>query len=283
VPELPEAETIARGLDRRLAGSFVRRVRVHRHEVVQPMRPGTFVRRLSGRRIERVGRRGKWITAQLDDGSRWVTQLRMTGRFTWEPPGRLRTAPHLSASLLVEGTDASGIVRFFDVRRFARMWIVDPAEWLEIDLRLGIEPLSDDFTPDALGDLLARSRAPIRNALLDQHRIAGIGNIYASEACFLAALDPRRAARTLAADEIERLHGAIRQVLERAIAQQGTSFSDYKDVNGAVGNYQNELAVYGRAGEACVRCDGKIARVVMAGRSAFYCPVCSVRRRSVHR
>ena len=202
----------------------------------------------------------------------------MTGRFTWEPPGRLRTAPHLSTSLLVEGTDSSGIVRFFDVRRFARMWIVDPAEWLAIDSRLGIEPLSDDFTPDALGDLLTRSRAPIRNALLDQHRVAGIGNIYASEACFLAALDPRRAARTLAAGEIERLHKAIRQVLERAIAQQGTSFSDYKDVTGAVGNYQNELAVYGRAGEACVRCEGKIARVVMAGRSAFYCPVCSVRR-----
>lgn len=274
MPELPEAETIARGLHSRMAGQVVRRVRVHRDEVVEPLRPRTFVRRLTGRRILSVGRRAKWITAELDDGSRWVTQLRMTGRFSWEPPGALRSAPHLAASLLVEGRRESGIVRFFDVRRFGRMWVLPEMEWADIDSRLGIEPLSPQFTPERLAERFTRSRAPIRNALLDQRRIAGIGNIYANEVCHLARLDPRRPSLSLGASEIERLHSAIRSVLARAIARQGTSFSDYRSVAGEEGEFQNELAVYGRAGEACPRCGEEIARVVMAGRSAFLCSTC---------
>ena len=276
MPELPEAETIAAGLHRRIAGSTVRRVRVHRDEVVEPMRPRAFARALTGRSIVRVGRRAKWISVELDDDARWVTQLRMTGRFAWDPPGQLRNAPHLSASLLVDGPRESGIVRFFDVRRFARMWVLSPQAWSELDSRLGIEPLSDAFTPARLTELLSRSRAPIRNALLDQHRIAGIGNIYASEACYRAEIDPRRPALSLGDIEAERLHGAIRSILGEAIERQGTSFSDYRGVAGDEGEFQNELAVYGRAGEHCGRCGGVIEREMMAGRSAFFCTRCQI-------
>ena len=274
MPELPEAETIARGLNDAIAGLVVERVRIHRDEVVQPMTAPGFRRALRGRRIESVGRRAKWLTADLDNGHRWVTQLRMTGRFTWSPPSALRPEPHLSLSIDLAGSEEGGVLRFYDTRRFGRTWVLDPGAWTEIDARLGIEPLSRRFTPDRLATVLARSRAPIRNLLLDQHRIAGIGNIYASEACYVSGIDPRRPAASLNTSEIERLHSGIRSVLRGAIARRGTTFSDYRDVLGSRGSFQNRLDVYGRNGEPCRRCGSEIERVVLAGRSAFFCPGC---------
>ncbi len=274
MPELPEAETIARGLNDAIAGLVVERVRVHRHEVVEPMTPPAFRRALGGRRIESVGRRAKWLTADLDNGHRWVTQLRMTGRFTWLPPSALRREPHLSLSIILAGSEDGRVLRFYDTRRFARTWVLDPSTWTEIDTRLGIEPLSRRFTPARLSAVLARSQAPIRNLLLDQHKIAGIGNIYASEACYVAGIDPRRLACSLNRTEIERLHSGIRSVLRGAIARRGTTFSDYRDVLGGRGDFQNRLDVYGRTGERCHRCASEIERAVLAGRSAFYCPGC---------
>jgi formamidopyrimidine-DNA glycosylase len=274
MPELPEAETIARGLHAALASHRVQQVRIHRREVVEPMSTVAFRRALTGRLILSVGRRAKWIVATLDDGCRWVTQLRMTGRFTWAPAGRLRVEPHLSVSLLIASAPGQGVLRFYDVRRFARMWALTPAEWSKLDERLGIEPLSPAFTPKSLSNALGRSRAPIRNVLLDQARIAGIGNIYASEACHTAQIDPRREAGSLARSQIRRLHAAIQTVLEEAVGRSGTSFSDYRDVLGGTGGFQDVLAVYGREGEECRRCGGEIERVVLAGRSAFFCARC---------
>jgi len=274
MPELPEAETIARGLDAAVGGLVVEQVRVHRREVVEPMTAPGFRRALQGRRIERVRRRAKWLTAELDNGHRWVTQLRMTGRFTWSPPSALRAAPHLSLSVILTSPEQDGLLRFFDTRRFARTWVLDADAWCEIDARLGIEPLSRRFSSARLSAVLERSRAPIRNLLLDQRKIAGIGNIYASEACHVAGIDPRRPARSLDAPEVERLHSAIRSVLRRAIARRGTTLSDYRDILGGSGSFQNRLDVYGRNGEPCHRCGCDIARVVLAGRSAFYCPAC---------
>lgn len=274
MPELPEAESIARALDAKLAGATVTGVCVHRSEVVEPMRASVFGQRLRGRTVESVGRRGKWITAELDDGSRWVTQLRMTGRFAWAPPGHLSSKPHLSLSLRVAGPNASGIVRFFDVRRFARTRIVTPEEWADIDSSLGVEPLSESFTVEGLAELFQGTRAPVRNALLDQARIAGIGNIYANEACYYAGIHPGRPGGDLSEGELKRLHAAVRDVLDRAIRSQGTTFRDYRGIAGDQGSFQNELAVYGRAGERCPRCEAEIERSVMAGRSAFYCPGC---------
>ncbi|MGD8869206.1 MAG: bifunctional DNA-formamidopyrimidine glycosylase/DNA-(apurinic or apyrimidinic site) lyase [Gemmatimonadales bacterium] len=274
MPELPEAETIARGLNAAIAGLVVARVRVHRNEVVQPMTPTGFRRALSGRRIERVGRRAKWLAAELDSGQRWVTQLRMTGRFTWSPSAPFRREPHLSLSVQLEGSIDAGVLRFYDTRRFARTWVLDPDAWAAVDTQLGIEPLSRRFTPNRLSTILARSRAPIRNLLLDQRKVAGIGNIYASEACFLAGIDPRRPARSLSNTEIERLHSGIRSVMRSAISRRGTTLSDYRDVLGGRGDFQNRLEVYGRVGEPCHRCGTEIERIVLAGRSAFCCPAC---------
>ena len=274
MPELPEAETIARGLHATIAGSRVERVRVHRAEVVEPMTAAAFRRALTDRRITSVGRRAKWIVASLDDGNRWVTQLRMTGRFDWSAASRLQARPHLSVSVLVQRADTGGVIRFYDVRRFARMWVLDPAAWSELDARLGIEPQSDEYTPASLASVLAPSRAPIRNVLLDQRRIAGIGNIYASEACYLARVDPRRPATTLVMPEVRKLHRAIRVVLGEAVERRGTSFSDYRDLLGDEGTFQNVLDVYDREDDTCRRCGDQIIRVVMAGRSAYLCPGC---------
>ncbi len=274
MPELPEAETIARELHGRIAGRTLRRIRVHREELVEPLTPTAFRRALKGRRVDTVIRRGKWITALLDDGHRWVTQLRMTGRFSWGPPSPLRADRHLSASFLVGASTDEGVVRFYDTRRFGRMWVLGSEAWAQLDARLGIEPLSDEFTCEALGQRLAGSRAPIRNVLLDQNRIAGIGNIYANEACYLAEVDPRRAAGSLDDSQILRLHAAILSVLREAIARRGTSFNDYRDLAGDEGEFQDRLNVYGRAGETCQRCGSEIARTALAGRSAFYCGSC---------
>jgi formamidopyrimidine-DNA glycosylase len=274
MPELPEAETIARGLHAIIAGSRVERVRVHRAEVVEPMTPAAFRRALTDRRITSVGRRAKWIVASLDNRNRWVTQLRMTGHFDWSTTSSLRARPHLSVSMLMQKKDSGGALRFYDVRRFARMWVLDPAAWSELDERLGIEPLSDDFTPASLESVLAPSRAPVRNVLLDQRRIAGIGNIYASEACYLARVDPRRPATTLERPEVRKLHRAIRRVLGEAIHHRGTTLSDYRDLLGDEGTFQNVLDVYDREDETCRRCGDQIIRVVMAGRSAYLCPGC---------
>lgn len=274
MPELPEAETIARGLHAAIAGHRIERVTVHRSEVADPMTPAALRRALTGRRVERVGRRAKWIAVELDNGHRWVTQLRMTGRFTWSPPAPLRRQPHLSLSARLKGAGNAGVLRFFDVRRFARSWVLDPQAWSMLDARLGIEPLSRRFTSRRLADLLKGSRAPIRNALLDQSRIAGIGNIYAAEALFQARIDPRRPASRLRQREVARLYSSLRSVLRDAIERRGTSFRDYRDILGGGGSFQSRLEVYGRAGEACPRCGSPIERVVLAGRSAFYCPKC---------
>jgi formamidopyrimidine-DNA glycosylase len=274
MPELPEAETIARGLRAAIAGRRVQRVRIHRPEVVEPMTTASFRRALSGRRVESVGRRAKWITATLDDGRHWVTQLRMTGRFSWRLSSRVRPEPHLSVSFVLAGLHDTGVLRFYDVRRFGRMQVLDPDEWGKLDERLGIEPLSDAFTAATLARLTAGSRAPVRNVLLDQERVAGIGNIYASEACFAAGIDPRRPAASLDGREVRKLHSAIRRVLALAVQRRGTSLSDYRDILGGEGEFQNELDVYGRAGERCRHCGTEIARVIIAGRSAFLCPRC---------
>ncbi len=275
MPELPEAETIARGLHACAAGGTVERVRVHRHELVEPCGPPSFRRALRDRTIRQVGRRGKWILASLNGGGRWVTQLRMTGRFTWTDPSPLRRERHLSLSARLEGAGGRvGILRFYDIRRFARMRVLDEEAWAEIDAQLGIEPLSADFTADALHALLANSKAPLRNVLLDQRRIAGVGNIYANEACHQARLDPRRPAGGLGRGEVERLRRALQQVLSEAIERRGTSLSDYRDLLGGRGDFQNALRVYGRTGGRCHRCGDVVQRAVLAGRSAFFCPGC---------
>ena len=273
MPELPEVETIRRDLEPQLTGRTITGVEVHKADIVlAPHSPRSFRRRLEGRSITGVGRRAKYLLFHLDDGSVLQTQLRMSGRFALgrdvPDPGEFR---HIAARLHLD----DGRTLFYDdVRRLGGLRLLDGPDWEAEEARLGPEPLEPSYRAADLGRTLAPTRAPVKNALMDQRRVAGVGNIYASEALFRAGVDPRRPGRELTAAEVKRLHRSVRDVLREALEQAGTSFQNYRAVNGRSGEFQFSLRVYGRAGEPCRKCRQPIERIVQAGRSTFYCPSC---------
>lgn len=272
MPELPEAETIVRGLRLSVVGRRIEAVQVVHADVLRaPVR--SFGAAARGRVIEGVGRRGKNVLLLLDGGRVLAVNLGMTGRllpFSTPPRGVLRPT-HPAVRLHFHG---GGVLVFDDQRRFGTVEVLDASEWAERDTRMGPEPLERGFTPARLFRDLQRSRSPLRSWLLDQRRIAGIGNIYAVEALHLAGLHPLRPANRLEPDEARRLHGAIRRVLRAAIRHGGTTIRDYRNAEGGEGAYAPRLHVYGRDGQACLRCGTAVDRVVLSNRSAFYCPVC---------
>jgi formamidopyrimidine-DNA glycosylase len=268
VPELPEVETIARGLQRAIAGKQIAQAAVRLPKVVSP-EPGRFTRLLEGDTIERVGRRGKFVVAQLGSGRALVVHLRMTGRLIVQPAGATDELPYTNVLL----TFADGArLAFADVRQFGRMRLVEHEEpWAA---EVGLEPLSDDFTFERFSGLLDGRTTPIKVFLLDQRRIAGIGNIYACEALWDARIDPRKPAGSLSRERRRRLRDAIRSVLERAVEMRGTSVDDYVDAEGLKGGFQNQLNVYGRDGSECVRCGRPIVRTVIVQRGTWWCRTC---------
>ncbi len=260
MPELPEVETIVRALRPWVEGK-----RLLGLEALDPaLRHLPSQLRLPAR-VERLARRGKYILFHLSQRKEreklLVIHLRMSGRLLWgeeSPPGRVR--------LLL--SFPRGGVYLVDKRRLAQAELVE-----EFDRGLGPEPFGDlSWLPEALG----KSRMPVKAWLLDQRKIAGIGNIYAAEILFRARIDPRRPARSLSLAEAHRLARAIPQVLEEAIAGRGTTLADaeYRLPSGELGGFQLRLAVYGRAGEPCPRCGTAIERVKLAGRSTYFCPRC---------
>jgi len=268
VPELPEVETIVRGLAATIVGKRIERVEVRLAKIaVAP--PGVhFARTLAGDRIDGVRRRGKYAIVDLHSGRSLVTSLRMTGRLVVQ---RAREAefPGTHVVLWFRGGRR---LSFADLRTFGRMRLVEAAEpW---DRDLGVEPFSSGFTPQAFLGMLAGRTMPIKALLLDQRRIAGIGNIYACEALWKARIRPSRPARALTKPAIGRLHHAIVDVLQRAIASRGTSVDDYVDAGGLRGGFQNALAVYGRLGRPCLRCGGPIVRTVLGQRGTWWCRRC---------
>ncbi len=269
MPELPEVETIVRGLARRIAGKTIERVEVRTGKIaVAP--PGlSFANVLAGERIAGITRRGKYAVIELSSGSALVTSLRMTGRLVVSQAGRPEQP---GTHVVLHFTDGCRL-SFSDVRTFGRMRLVLPGEaW---DRELGIEPLSSGFTHEAFIGMLAGRTTPVKVLLLDQRRIAGIGNIYACEALWEARIRPSRPARTLTKPAIRRLRYAIIDVLQRAIEGRGTSVDDYVDADGLRGGFQNDLSVYGRLGEICPRCGrSKIVRTVMAARGTWWCRRC---------
>jgi len=280
VPELPEAETIVRGLRRLVPGRTVVDVRIVHDDVLRGD-PGALRRGVIGRTFTAVDRRGKNVVFLLDDGSRLVVNLGMTGRLLAvsaepEPAGEARAAlrPEATHPAVRFALDDGRHLVFDDVRRFGTLELLSPDGWREREARMGPEPLSDGFTTDVLAERLDRSRAPVRSWLLDQRRIAGIGNIYAAEALWRARVDPTRPARSLERDEARRLHRSLREVLRRAVEAGGTTLRDYRDAEGREGAFGRQLSVYGREGEPCSRCGTTIERVVFSSRSAFFCPVC---------
>jgi formamidopyrimidine-DNA glycosylase len=272
VPELPEAETIVRGLAHRLPGRTIVAVGVtHADVLAPPLTPATLRKRLRGATVEAVERRGKKVVLATKGGGRIVVNLGMTGRLVLSGSARAAELSHVAVRLELDDGQA---LLFDDVRRFGRIELHDAGSWSQRDAALGTEPLSDAFTAAHLHELAQRSRTPIRNWLLDQRRVAGIGNIYANEALFRAGIDPARPASSLTVAESAGLRDALRAVLAEAIVARGTTLSDYRDEQGEAGRFAPRLQVYGRAGQPCIVCERPIERAVLTNRSIFFCGSC---------
>jgi formamidopyrimidine-DNA glycosylase len=275
VPELPEVETIARGLRPVLEGNRIVRAGVWRPNVVVGS-VRAFTRRLRGRRIESVGRRAKLLRFELDHGEVWWTSLRMTGHYELAAPGAPSPAPAYARAAF---DLASGHrLHYVDIRTLGKMGIVDRETWEARSAELGPEPLERSFTPAELHRRLRATRRRIKEVLLDQRVIAGVGNIYASEARHRAGIHPRARADRLSGPAARELHDAIREVLREAIRAKGTTVLTYAASDGESGAYQERLRVYDRAEEACPRCGGPVRRIVQAQRSTYFCPRCQRRR-----
>ena len=273
MPELPEVETVARSLRPRIVGRTISAVWTSGLPLRRPVDRAGLRRACAGARVELVERRGKFLVLALSSGRALVCHLGMTGRLLVEPPGRPR-APHTHAVFaLGAGADE---LRYVDPRRFGHLVALPTAALDDSDELggLGVDPLSAAFTAAALRQALGGSTRAIKDALLDQRILAGVGNIYACEALFAAGISPRRQAGRLGPTRTAALHRAIAAVLEDAVARRGTSFSDYVDADGQSGENQHHLAVYGRQGAPCPRCQRPVRRIVQGGRSTFYCPRC---------
>ena len=268
MPELPEVETIARGLARAIVGKRIATVEVRMAKIAQAPPKVAFSRALAGEHVTGVSRRGKHAVIELGSGRALVTSLRMTGRLVVGPPDK---PPYEGAHVVVRFDDASSL-SFADVRTFGRMRLVERGE--DWDRDLGIEPLSSGFTHEAFAGMLSGRTTPIKVLLLDQRRLAGVGNIYACEALWEARIRPSRPAKALTKPAISRLHHAVVDVLNRAIDMRGTSVDDYVDAQGLQGGFQNVLQVYGRLGQACTRCGKPIVRTVLAQRGTWWCRGC---------
>lgn len=269
MPELPEVETVARGLRQVMVGLTFTGVTVCWPRTIARPAVDEFARRIVGRQVRAVGRRGKYVRFTLDEGYLLI-HLKMSGR--------LRTASaddeadkHVHT---VFDLDNGQQLWFRDVRKFGRVYLVDHPE--EVTGALGPEPLDDAFTLADFQARLSRRSGRLKSLLLNQEFLAGLGNIYADEALFAAGLHPLRRADTLNSEEVERLYEAIQRVLRDAVAGRGTTLDDggYRDAAGEPGAYQDQIFVYGRGGEACRRCQGVIERIVIGGRSSHFCPSC---------
>ena len=275
MPELPEVETVCRGLDAHLSGRVLTRLVQLRPDLRRPM-PAHFAQRVTGRRFERIDRRAKYILMHFDDRQVLLCHLGMSGRMLLgrgEPV--LDTHDHV-----VFYTDDGTVLRFNDARRFGVMDLTTEDKLGEHELLAGLgpEPLGPDFTGKSLAASLNGKRTPIKSALLDQRVVAGIGNIYASEALFRAGISPKRLAKSVQGERANKLAHMVRVVLNEAIAAGGSSLRDYVQTDGELGYFQKRWRVYDREGLRCRGCTcdpavtGGIKRIVQSGRASFYCP-----------
>ncbi|MDF1793538.1 MAG: bifunctional DNA-formamidopyrimidine glycosylase/DNA-(apurinic or apyrimidinic site) lyase [Thalassobaculaceae bacterium] len=274
MPELPEVETVMRGLSARMDGRVLAEVEVRRPDLRWPL-PERMGPRLTGRRILGLRRRAKYILIDLDDGTSWMIHLGMSGRMLISDGPKPALEPH---DHVVFRTDDGTWVRFNDARRFGMMdlWPTEDVERHKLLKGIGPEPLGNAFSGPALESALAGKYTPIKAALLDQKVVAGVGNIYACEALHRSAISPRRLALNVWGSRAERLADAVKSVLTEAIAAGGSSLRDHRQVSGELGYFQHTFRVYDREGEGCPSpgCSGTVKRLVQSGRSTFYCPRC---------
>ena len=280
MPELPEVETVLRGLRQRVQGRWLGAAEV-RHPQVIGGAPGEFVRQVSGRRIVSARRKGKAIAVEL--GARngeegpprfLLVRLGMTGQLTVNPVAE-PLEPHTHVRLALEGGEEE--IRYVDARRFGRLRCLAREELDTVFGAMG--PDAREISDEEFQEALRGRRGPLKSWLMNQQIVAGVGNIYADEALYLARLNPLAQAGRISAHEARRLLRALKRVLERAVELQGTSFRDYIDIEGRPGNFLPHLRVYQRTGGPCRRCRSPIARVVIAGRSSHFCPQCQPRPR----
>jgi formamidopyrimidine-DNA glycosylase len=269
VPELPEVETIARGLANAIVGKTIAAAAVAMPKIAVAPTGRTFGVDLPGETIATVGRRAKFIVITLSSGRRLTVHLRMTGRLIFQAAGTC--APYPYTHISIDFTDGTRVA-FADVRQFGRMRLLEHDEVWDADG--GIEPLSEGFTSEVFVSMLDERRTPIKVFLLDQSRISGIGNIYACEALWEAGIRPSRPAHKVSRPARRRLHHAIQGVLARSIEARGTSVDDYVDADGLKGGFQNQLSVYGRLGQPCLRCGQPIVRTVLSQRGTWWCRTC---------
>ncbi|MGE0057032.1 MAG: DNA-formamidopyrimidine glycosylase [Dehalococcoidia bacterium] len=273
MPELPEVETIRRGLEARIIGRTITAVRIPPETgkavpVIKGMDESAFREGVVGAQIERVERRGKYLILHLDSGLLLVIHLRMTGALLFQE------APEDRFVRAIFSFDNGDEMRFTDLRKFGGFWLVEDIGQAVASV-LGPEPFDEDaFTVATLAAALAGRKSPVKAIILDQRHVAGIGNIYADEACFAAGIDPRRHGLTLDDDEVAALHAAIRDVLLAGVEAGGASFKDYRNTGGNVGSMQKLVKVFRRTGKPCYTCGTTIERVKVGGRSTHFCPTC---------
>jgi formamidopyrimidine-DNA glycosylase len=274
VPELPEVETVARGLARVWEGERFARVEARRPDLRWPL-PQDLGQRLTGARVIKVGRRGKYGLVGTDRGDTMIFHLGMSGRMRLDP------AHDEKHDHVLWTTDAGRVVAFNDARRFGSLDFA-PTEAVEshpLLAGMGPEPLGDDFTAAHLARRFAASASPVKALLLDQRVVAGLGNIYVAEALHLARLHPETPGNAVKPATVRALVPAIREVLTAAIEAGGSTLRDYAQVDGELGYFQKQWRVYGREAEPCCVCAAPVARIVQSGRSTFYCPSCQPRGR----
>jgi len=276
LPELPEVETVRRGLADRLNSFEIKEIEVCRaRAIASPGGVDQFVAGLTGATVGAWSRRGKYLMAQLEPNrGSWGVHLRMTGQFQWHA----KPAPPCNHTRVRFWNQSNEELRFVDVRSFGEMWWVPEGDDLDTVMtglkRLGPEPFSDAFTGAYLKQRLKGSTRPIKTALLDQSLLAGVGNIYADESLFAAGIPPLTASGKLSIEQLVRLRDELINVLNISIGVGGTTFSDFRDLEGVNGNYGGQSWVYRRSGQPCRRCGTPISREKLSGRSTHWCPNC---------
>jgi formamidopyrimidine-DNA glycosylase len=273
VPELPETETIARDLDAALRGARIDKVSVRKSDVLRGITPRSLAKRTRGAAVVRSWRRAKLVVIDLDSGDRIVVQPRFTGALLIEDDKLEKSA--LRYSTVKFDLDDGRALHYADVRRLGTLALMSSRTFAEYSAKLGVEPLDPVFTGLHLSGVLRASSQPVKKVLMEQRKIAGIGNIYANEALWRAGIDPSRAARTISEEESAALHSGLTGVLRAAIEARGTSFRDYRDASGARGGFSGLLAAYGRGGLPCPRCGATLVDTsAIDGRTTVFCAWC---------
>jgi formamidopyrimidine-DNA glycosylase len=273
VPELPETETIARDLDAQISGRTIVGVRVAKPDILREVAPSELAGRVPNATITRCWRRAKLVVIDLSTGDRIVVQPRFTGALLIDA-GNLPDAERRYSTLELNLDDGRSL-HYRDIRRLGTVALMSSTRFEQYTGGLGVEPLDPEFTAAHLSALLGASRQAVKKVLMDQRRVAGIGNIYANEALWRAGIDPSRVARELTVAQARRLRDSIVRVLSESIVARGTSFRDYRDAAGMRGTFVEHLAVYGRAGQPCVRCGATlIGTHAIDGRSTVLCARC---------